>query len=103
MTLGDLLAELLDETPGVEVLADREYARDGVAFAARTGEEEIDLRLGRDVAAAACRTPDTTPSPRGADWVRFAPAAWDRFAVDRLQSWFRLAWRVAAGGRTRAR
>jgi hypothetical protein len=95
VTLGDLLADLLDGAAGVEVPADREYARDGIAFAARTGEEVIELRLGRDIAAAARRTPDTGGSERGDDWVRFAPREWDPYAVDRLNAWFRVAWRSA--------
>jgi hypothetical protein len=95
-SLGDLLAELLDETPDVEVSATREYAHNGVAFAHRTGEEAIDLRLGPEIAQAALRTPDTHPSSRGPDWVSFAPKAWDDLAVDRLRAWFRVAWRFAA-------
>jgi hypothetical protein len=103
VTLGDLLADLLDQTAGVEVLADREYARDGVAFAARTGEEVIELRLGRDLAQAARRTPDASQSPRGEDWVRLAPQEWDKFAVDRLEAWFRVAWRTAGSHAKRSR
>jgi hypothetical protein len=96
-SLGDLLAELLDETPDVEVSASREYAHNGVAFAHRTGEEAIDLRLGPEIADAALRTPDTHPSSRGPDWISFTPADWDSMAVDRLRAWFRVAWRLAAG------
>lgn len=97
MSLGDHLAALLDEAHDVEVLADREYARNGVAFANRTAEEVIELRVGSDVAEAAQRTADTGPSTRGEDWVRFAPRTWDDHARDRLQAWFRVAWRVAGG------
>lgn len=95
-SLGDLLAELLDETPGVAVSATREYATNGVAFAHRTGEETIDLRLGPEIGEAALRTPDTRPSSRGLDWVSFTPKAWDDMSVDRLRAWFRVAWRLAA-------
>ena len=95
-SLGDLLADLLDETPGVQVSATREYANNGVAFAHRAGEETIDLRLGPEIGEAALRTPDTHPSSRGPDWISFAPKGWDDMAVDRLQAWFQLAWKLAA-------
>ena len=98
-SLGDVLAELLDETEDVHVLANREYARDGVAFAWRSAEEVIELRLGADIAEAAMRTPNAGPSPRGADWIRFSPPTWDKGATDRLDAWFRVAWRLAAKGR----
>ena len=98
VTLGDLLADLLDEQD-VEVLATREYARNGVAFVHRTGEEVIDLRLGSEIAEAARRTPDTSESPRGDDWIRFAPRSWDDHARDRLAAWFRVAWRLVGTGR----
>lgn len=94
--LGDLLADLLDEADDVQTLATREYARDGVAFAHRTAEEVIELRLGAEIAEAAMRTPDTRPSNRGGGWIRFAPKAWDDHARDRLEAWFRVAWRLAA-------
>lgn len=93
-SLGDLLAELLHEIPGVDLSATREYAHNGVAFAHRTGEETIDLRLGDEIGEAALRTPGTHPSSRGADWVRFSPKSWDSMAADRLRAWFRVAWRL---------
>jgi hypothetical protein len=94
-SLGDLLAELLDETPDVELSATREYAHSGIAFAHRTGEESIDLRLGPEIGEAALRTPDTHPSDRGHDWVSFSPKVWDELSVDRLRAWFRVAWKLA--------
>ena len=94
-SLGDVLAELLDETGDVHVLANREYARNGVAFAWRSAENVIELRLGAEIAEAATRTPNTGPSTRGADWVRFSPPTWDKGATDRLGAWFRVAWRLA--------
>jgi len=93
-SLGDLLAELLDEMPAVELSATREYAHNGVAFAHRTDEEAIDLRLGDEIGEAALRTPDTHPSSRGKAWVSFTPKAWDDMAADRLRAWFRVAWRL---------
>ena len=94
-TLGDLLADLLDEAGGVETPASRQYARNGTTFAIRPGEEVIELRLGPDIAEAALRTPDTHPSSRGDDWIRVAPPTWDDQAQDRLGAWFRVAWRLA--------
>ena len=96
-SLGDILAELLDEADDIQTLATREYARDGVAFAQRTDEEVMEIRLGAEIAEAAMRTPDTQPSSRGADWVRFAPKTWDDHARDRFAAWFRVAWRMAEG------
>lgn len=95
LSLGDLLAELLDEMPDVDVSATREYAYNGTAFAHRTGEESIDLRLGPEIGEAALRTPDTSASDRGHDWVSFSPKVWDDMSVDRLRAWFRVAWRMA--------
>jgi hypothetical protein len=65
------------------------------AFAVLAGGA-VELRLDRAVAHAATRTPDTTPSPRGEEWVRFAPAILDGHAIDRLEAWFALARRRAA-------
>jgi hypothetical protein len=95
-SLGDVLDALLEEAGDVETPADREYARSGVTFATRPEENAIELRLGDEIAEAALRTPDTTQSSRGPAWVRFAPLIWDELAFDRLEAWFRVAWRMAA-------
>ena len=58
--------------------------------------DAVELRLDRPVAHAATRTPDTAPSHRGEEWVRFAPHELDGHAVDRLEAWFALARRRAA-------
>ena len=55
----------------------------------------MELRLGDEIAEAAMGTPDTGPSSRGPAWVRFSPAEWDDHAFDRLEAWFRVAWRLA--------
>jgi hypothetical protein len=60
------------------------------------GPTGIELRLDPAIAAAATRTPDTAPSPRGPEWVRFSPRELDGHAVDRLEAWFELAYRRAA-------
>jgi hypothetical protein len=61
-----------------------------------------EFRLDRTLAAAARRTPDTTPSPRGEDWVAFSPHEVDRFAEDRLRSWFGAAHRRAMASSARS-
>ena len=70
------------------------WTRNGTAFAV-LGPTGIELRLDPAIAAAATRTPDTAPSPRGTDWVRFKPRELDGHAVDRLEAWFELAYRRA--------
>lgn len=55
------------------------------------------FRLDPAVARAALGTPDTTPSPRGADWVAFQPARLDGPALDRATAWLASAWRRADG------
>jgi hypothetical protein len=57
-----------------------------------------EFRLDPLVAGAALRTPDTGPSPRGADWVAFEPAVLDVAAVDRAEAWFLSAARRAGAG-----
>jgi hypothetical protein len=59
------------------------------------GPTGIELRLDPAIAAAATRTPDTAPSPRGNEWVRFNPRGLDAHAEDRLRAWFELAYRRA--------
>jgi hypothetical protein len=56
----------------------------------------LEVRLQPPVARAALRTPDTSASPRGEGWVRFAPSVLDRFAADRAAAWLESAWRHAA-------
>jgi hypothetical protein len=50
------------------------------------------------VAAAACRTPDVTPSGRGPGWVSFRPAALDDHGMDRARAWFESAHRRLGQG-----
>jgi hypothetical protein len=49
------------------------------------------------IAVAATRTPDTAPTVRGPEWVRFNPRELDGHAVDRLRAWLELAYRRATG------
>ena len=70
------------------------WTRGGQPFAV-LGPTGIEVRLDRAVAAAASRTPDVAPSPRGSDWVRFNPHELDAHALDRLRAWVELAYRRA--------
>lgn len=93
-TIAEVIVELPDSrsqsTDGVVT-----WTRAGVVFAA-LGANGIEIRLDRPIAAAATRTPDTAPSPRGADWIRFNPRELDGHAVDRLRAWLELGYRRAA-------
>jgi len=91
-----LATEAGDVTP-TKTFSGTEYLRHGQAFAA-VGGDAVELRLLADVAEAARRTPDASSSARGDEWVRFAPSAWDDHARDRLEAWFRVAWRFAGDG-----
>jgi hypothetical protein len=71
------------------------WTRGATAFAA-LGTAGIEIRLDSAIAAAATRTPDTAPSARGAEWIRFNPRELDGHAVDRLRAWLELAYRRAA-------
>jgi hypothetical protein len=71
------------------------WSRGGAQFAA-LGPTGIEIRLDRPIAAAATRTPDTVPSSRGQEWVRFNPAELDSHAHDRLRAWLELAYRRVA-------
>jgi hypothetical protein len=64
---------------------------------AALGAAGIEIRLDPPIAAAATRTPDTGPSPRGPEWVRFNPHEMDGHAVDRVRAWLELAYRRAGG------
>lgn len=97
-SLAALAAEILDELGATQAtLVDRvmTWTIAGHAFAA-LGPFGIEIRLDRAIAAAATRTPDTAPSLRGPDWVRFNPREMDGHAADRLRAWLELAHRQAA-------
>ena len=71
------------------------WSRGDRAFAILTGGV-LEVRLDGPIAAAARRTPDTSASRRGPEWVRFAPPELDAMALDRAQAWFEAAWRRSA-------
>ena len=66
------------------------YAIGETVIVAVTGAS-VEFRLRADVAAAAARTPDAAPSPRGPEWVAFSPTTFDRFTRDRIESWIEFA------------
>jgi hypothetical protein len=66
----------------------------GTVFAAVHGAI-AEFELEPVIARAARGTPATAASPRGADWVVFAPPELDRFARDRAVAWFGSAYRRA--------
>jgi len=97
--LVEILAEAAGELAGAEVAQGPVvtiWSVGGQPFAAlNVGTAEF--RLDAVLAPAARRTPDTTGSPRGKEWVSFSPAILDRYAEDRLRAWFAVAFRRAAG------
>jgi hypothetical protein len=96
-TLRHLALEAIDELADVTSAPDGDatlFSRAGHPFAALAGND-IEVRLEPMVATAALRTPDTVESSRGRGWVRFSPAALDRFAADRVIAWIEHAWRHA--------
>ena len=71
-----------------------EWSTGGIVFAAVSGDR-AEFRLARPVVAAALRTPDTSTSDRGPDWVAFKPRQLDGHAIDRAAAWLASAWRRA--------
>lgn len=97
--LGAVLERAAAELEGVERSVRGpvvEWSTNGVPFATAEGTR-VGFRLAGPIAVAALRTPDTETSPRGGDWVAFAPAVLDRHAIDRAEAWLASAWRHAAG------
>ena len=97
MTLEARLAELVAEATDVKVADKHEYSRSGTVFAVNPSAGVVVVRLGPEIAEAAARTADTRFSDRGDAWVRFEPRDWDDHARERLDAWFRVAWRLASG------
>jgi hypothetical protein len=96
-TLAAVVADIASELDEVDTRSTNggfELRRGSRLFAVvdRAG---VEFRLRADVAEAVLRTPDTDPSGRGNEWVRFAPAAMDPSVEDRLAAWITSAWRAA--------
>jgi hypothetical protein len=104
-TLADLAASLegvtvrrAGEGPGVPGAPGSSEVVVGEEVVAVLGPGALEARLRPAVAAAALRTPDVEASPRGAGWIRFAPAELDDFARDRAIAWLESAVRLGVGG-----
>ena len=98
LTLADVLTSAAEDLAGVSASATAgatTWAVGGVAFVTLAGDR-AEFRLDPLVARAALRTPDTAASPRGPDWVAFAPGEVDDGAIDRAEAWFLSAHRRAA-------
>ena len=98
MKVGDLLETEAGELEGVDAAVTpdgtRTWSRAGRPFSTVSADGSVaEFALDPAVAAAAIRTPDTSPSARGAGWVRFAPADLDDHAADRATAWFASAYR----------
>jgi hypothetical protein len=93
VTLFEVLVESAEETPDA-VRADAPdgsitWSVDGRPFAVLSADGSMaSFLLESMVAAAAVRTPDVRPSPRGPAWVELQPADVDEHAADRANAWF---------------
>ncbi|HKG57238.1 MAG TPA: hypothetical protein VKA85_08320 [Candidatus Limnocylindrales bacterium] len=99
MTLGEAVDSAAAELEGVErrdAGGATEYLVRG-RVVALVAEAVAEFALDPAVAAAALRTPDTGPSPRGDGWVAFAPPELDRIALDRATAWLGSACRRVPG------
>jgi hypothetical protein len=100
VTLAELLADAAEPLTDVSATVDPAggilWDRVGRPFAAVSVDGTFaDFRLDTAIAEAARRTPDTSPSRRGPEWVRFSPETLDDHALDRAEAWFGSAWRRA--------
>jgi hypothetical protein len=97
LTLLDVLSSAAEGLPGIgaEERGDSlRWSAGSVLFATLEGGRS-EFRLDPLVARAALRTPDTSASARGEEWVMFAPSVLDDGAVDRAEAWFLSAHRHA--------
>jgi hypothetical protein len=97
LTLAEVLAAAAEDLDGVTATTEGSittWSASGRRFAVLDGEW-AEFHLAAPIARAALRTPDAAASPRGPDWVSFAPAALDDTAIDRAEAWFLSAHRLA--------
>jgi len=103
LTLRELLEEVAAGSPDLEAVATPDggiaWSRADTPFAVVSGDGAVaEFALDPVVGAAASRTPDVAPSPRGAGWVMLRPAILDDHALDRARAWFESARRRIARG-----
>jgi hypothetical protein len=100
LTLRDVLAGAAEEAgvPETEAPAEIRWSAGSGPFAVLSSGGRAEFRLDPAVARAALRTPGTSPSARGPEWVAFEPAVIDDGAVDRAEAWFLAAHRRATKG-----
>ncbi len=104
MSAGSLQAFVLENVDSLDDLAEllaRGNSYDVVMLevvAAVVEPDALEVRLRPAIAAAALRTPDVTPSPRGPGWVRFTPVDLDGHARDRALAWLESAIGFAVEG-----
>lgn len=98
--LEQIADEAAAEAPGCIAETDRDttiWSMGGKPFAVLTGDT-LEFRLDAVVGEAARRTPGTTISARGSDWVAFRPGELDQYAEDRARAWFLAAARRVSAG-----
>ncbi len=96
-SLADVLRDLAahDATVSPVSVGQAIEFRAGTVSFARLDGERASFRLRREIVSAAIRTAGSSSSPLGPDWVMFRPERWDRYALDRVISWWELARRLA--------
>ena len=96
------MADLVDDLAGEFADVQRRAGPDGVDYLvgaqpfARVSGATGHFRLRPEIVKAAVRTPGAAQSRIGGEWVAFDPRDFDQYAIDRAQSWFELAHRLAA-------
>ncbi|HEV8696420.1 MAG TPA: hypothetical protein VGQ89_01905 [Candidatus Limnocylindrales bacterium] len=100
MTLGEAIGSVVATLAGVESRPEADgstsWSIEGEVFAILSADGgAASFRLDPVLAAAARRTPDATESPRGVEWVAFAPVVVDAHAIDRAGAWASAAYRRA--------
>jgi len=99
-SLAQIAAESAAETPGSVAATEDSttiWSLAGKPFAVLAGDT-MEFRLDAVVGEAARRTPGTTISARGPDWVAFRPGELDQYAEDRARAWFLAAARRVSAG-----
>jgi hypothetical protein len=95
-TVGSVLAPLAGVETTIATDGSVTWSVGDIVFADASADgATASVRLDPVLATAARRTPDTSESPRGSEWVAFAPTVVDAHAVDRAAAWAAAAHRRA--------